>query len=446
MATATFINLLTTLCFVFFAASFFYCVGNSFSKIIKLFLIKRFFSASWDHDCDTNGQYTIERTTEGNVSGYHVLTFVNYKNNYPGHLVSCLWNFTQETDFAKPHWLDLNTVVLDADDQVVVTGYVLGDSQNSPFFGYEGYDQRVLEETLLYDSKGSHDSGLVYLSGYRFVNVKLNLAHKPQDPASVSRRAFTAVYYWNSAVVLSQSARNGTRNGIAKEVEGGNVGKLIFPLNNRSRVEALNATLELTVSKMQNDHLILINFTQLPKNITSGTVSINGGAPLKPSSTRVYLQSSEKDTVSITLNSISKTEQISLRYWLVNKNCSKNTLLKVDEPAQAILIPNREFNENFSAVFRCAMLYSTNKGDNLLLHSPSSISLANVADQLYVYDHRGQVVLGLNNFAATCFSVQDTIIETSTAAVLYESPYFSPPNANFQIPTIKAIPTQGNFF
>ncbi len=397
----------------------------------------------------------MERSTEGGAdSGHFVFSFTN---NYPpgGHtglIVLCRWNITQDTNATKPHWLHLQTVVLDAHDQVTVKGFVLGDSTTSPNYGYEGLDQTVLEETLLYDSSNGPPGsllarpGLIHLTGYRYVEVTMVLSAFPRDPVNCfQRRAFTAVYYWNCPVELSQRAGNGSKE---KVVEGGGtaVGQLTFPIDNLNRPEVLNGTLELAVpKKLQNDHLILLNFTALPENVTRhGKVSLDGGALLpRPNSQRMYLQTAEKTKFSISFHSLLKTEQITLRYWIVSKNCSKAVLLKVGQPAQEILVfPNQNPLSKTSAAVRCATFYQSTSGPEgrLLLHMPRPTSLANMADLLYVYDSCGQAVVGLSSFVADSFSAKDTIIKTSTAAVLYESPYFSPPNVHFQVPQIKAIP------
>ncbi len=378
----------------------------------------------------------------------------------------CRWNLSQRALYPEwameavySNWAPGSTVLLHLSglvfgpafeteveaDSLTVTGYA------HRLELYSGKEVMAYRETVLYQANGSQardgglngDGLLLSLGGFHSVLITLRLGFESgaSKRDGLDRRDFRATYLWNEPVVLRSS-----------------IGQMTFPLPGSylPEVDRYRTTVEFFPATA--DHLLLLNFTSLPANTTTTITTRNGsttttsvsnsiavdGAPLEPFKT-VFLQSPAKPGITISINLPRPIERsVTFRYWQVKKDCSKRMILKVGQPSQAILIPtNRKTNES-SVALRCAVFYTTTEpGDKLLLSTPCPSSLANMADQLYLYDPQGQPVLGLNNLANAHFSALDTISETNSAVVLYESPYLSPPNVDFQVPQIKAIPTQG---
>lgn len=277
-------------------------------------------------------------------------------------------------------------------------------------------DKNVANTTTLFQSKGSPQRGLVSLSGYNNVIVQLNLTALASN--SSNDRVFYSVYYWNAPINLQRSE-----------------GQMTLPLNS-DKTPITAAKLEIKPGAQFDDQVIMLSFIQLPKN-ASNKVTVDG-VILTATSPTVFLQS--KPTVTVTLD-LPSVEQIAFRYWLVNAKCSETAALKTNEK-KAIRFPDAADRKvrQLSAV-RCGMYYSTDVGNKFVVHVPSPSGLADPGDSVNFYDGQGNVALGLNNPAVRYFSDVNTLIETNTAVVLYESPYVTSPNAAFQAPEIKAIPT-----
>ena len=241
-------------------------------------------------------------------------------------------------------------------------------------------------------------------------------------------RTLFAVYPNNSAIRLSKS-----------------IGQVTFPLGTgNQQLPTRSSLLKFTPSPNFSDHLLLLNFTQVPANASS-KVTVDG-VLLNTTSPTMFLQSPSSPTIAISVDMPIQTEPMTFRWWLVRKSCSEKVVLKYGDQGRPIRRPTeQQEHKQIGTPNFCAMHYSTEEGYQLGVHLPSPIALAHPSDALYFYSDQGRVVLEWNHLAGRNGSgAQNSFIEANTAVVIYESAHVDNfTNTDFQTPQIKAILTQG---
>ncbi len=195
-----------------------------------------------------------------------------------------------------------------------------------------------------------------------------------------------------------------------------------------------------------NDHLVLLNLTQLQMDDNSNVV-VDGvlQSPRSPTSPMMFLQSPSASKITIGLH---QAEPLTVHYWLVNAKCSGKAVLKMDQKKRSIFPELNEQIENqreSATPVRCAVHYTTDKSNQFAVQLHSSTGLADLADSMYFYNTRGVVVVERNNLvrANSAPDNEKTLIDVSSVLVVYESPYVVSPIANFQVPQIEAISKEG---
>ena len=351
--------------------------------------------------CDPTAKQVIDIPT-GKSNFYNVLSVTDLKATG-----NCVWNISQLLS-ASGSYLDLTSLVLDPKDGLNITGIIINTNKS--------YTTRTL-----FTSSGTPVRGLISLGEYNTVLVQLSLVAN-----STVDRAFYSVYYWSSPVQLQQ-----------------NEGEITFPLNT-DKSPITGGKLEIVPGIQFDGHVVLFNVTQMPANATTSKVTIDGTAVTAAISPKVFLQS--KSSVTVTFD-MQQVEPITIRWWLVSAQCSELAALKAGEKARPIRVPDSAArNDRHQSAVRCGMAYSTEAGNKLVVHvPPSPTGLPAPGDSVNFIDGLGNVVLGLNNPAVMYFSTGvDTLIETPSALVIYESPYVSSaaaPSTTYQPPEIKAIPS-----
>ncbi len=365
--------------------------------------------------------YTEGGTTEyvKNHTNYNVLVLDKNQKRFGPR--DCNWHISKP---GSGSFLNLVSAVLDSDDSLTITGIRVDDS-NSFVWNF----QRT--KHTLFQTKGSFSQkGLVYLSGYSSITVNLNLkenALSNDDLENSDPRSFYAVYH-SSVVELQQ-----------------NTGQLTFFLNTDPKT-ITDEKIVLQPGKGFTDQLMLLNFTQLPVN-SSSKVIVDGVQLNTSALPAVFLQSHSSPSITVTVD-MHETEPITVHYLLVNRHCSENAVLKMGDQARPILYLNEtERLKLVSTPVHCAMLFTTDVGNQFEVHFPSPAGVADSADSLYFYNKKGQVVLKRNNFEGVIGTDSNMKIKilkkTDSLVIIYESPYVIAPLAEFQAPQIMAFPVQG---
>ena len=279
----------------------------------------------------------------------------------------------------------------------------------------------------LFQQKGSFfQKSHISLAGYSSVRVKLTLKYYDD---LYGERSFSALYHKNTVFQLPPSKSQWT---------------LVDFTNGAKSIPKTMLEFQTTDQVTSADQLLMLNFTAVPVNANSN-VTVDG-VQLNSTSARMFLQSPSSPSVTLTLD-MPQVEPIAFRYWYVSRKCSQKVVLKVGEPARAILHLNETERMKLSYLpFRCAMHLTTDGNNQFGVHLPSSSVISDSADSVYFYDATGQVVLAQNNLegaTSTAGTAGNVLIGTNTAVVIYDSPYIISPNADYRSPQIEVLSKEG---
>ena len=281
----------------------------------------------------------------------------------------------------------------------------------------------------LFQQKGKpSQKSHISLAGYSSVRVKLTLKHYDD---LYGERSFSALYHKNTVFQLPPSKSQWT---------------LVDFTNGAKSIPKTMLEFKTTDQVTSADQLLMLNFTAVPVNANSNVIV--DGVQLNSTSARMFLQSPSLPSVTLTLD-MPQVEPIAFRYWYVSRKCSQRVVLKVGEPARTILHLNETERMKLSnSPVRCAMHLTTDGGKQFGVHLPSSSAISDSADSVYFYDATGQVVFAQNNLegaTSTAGTAGNVLIGTSTAVVIYDSPYIISPNADYRAPQIEALSKEGMF-
>lgn len=377
--------------------------------------------------CRLNGKTDLQI---GPYSNYGNLSLSGLKRS--SHPVSCSWELSAPSSST---FLDLNDVSIHLNDSLLILGIT---------------GRRV---TILHHSTGPlYQGGLLSLAGFDWVSVLLTLnpiaSTSTEDDHHLGEddgRSFFAYYYNNAAIELLQSS-----------------GQMSFPVNQVSSGKQegkadLSSSLLFLHKWAQEDQLVLLNFTQLPKSggggggggkVTVNGVQLTAGAS---QSVSMFLQS----RISVRVEDLPPGQQISFRWWLADSSCSGREVLTVGDRARPIHLPSEKYVRRQQSSFqsssvpvRCAVHYATSVAtDRIALHLPTLTGVADLADTVRVYTEQGQLQLELNSLSGvyqteqqyTAAAENSVLINASSVLVVYESPYVVSPSAHFQPPLIMAL-------
>ena len=341
------------------------------------------------------------------TSHYSILNLFPVKKGF--YLSSCLWRINKPTPGSH---LNLINVSLQSNDSLVIRC-------------------NNFDEILFQTNGGTLRKKLIFLAGCRSVNVELTLTEISFDKNAFNQddpRTFFAHYY-PLVIPLQQ-----------------NTGQLTF-FNHKNVWPVPIGRMVFQPDEFFSSHLVLLNFTQLPVDNLSDMIVY--GVQSTSTLPTMFLQSSLKSNITVTFKS-SYLRPITVRYWLVSAKCSGKAVLSADQGMRPIFsnLNDQIEDQRESAEFvRCATHFSTAEIEDsqfaVQLHNLTG--LADLADSMYFYNNRGQVVLGQNNLAGvySASGNEKTLINLNNVLVMYESPYVVSPSGAFQTPQIEVVSKTG---
>ncbi len=392
----TFFLYLTIFVFVNLVSS-----GKFFNKIVQKYNFYQFNIETTYYYCKQD--FTIAYFVE-NTSNYSVLSLFPAKKEF--FLTHCNWRITTATSGS---YLNLINVNLLSNDNLTI--------------GCNGFS-----EIFFHTNGGFFQQKLVSLAKCSYVIVALYFTENVIDKNASNQRTFLAHYY-PSVIPLQQ-----------------NTGQLTFP-KLKKVISIPTGRMVFQPGQLFGGHLVLLNFTQLPVDDLLDVVV--DGVQLTSTLPTMFLQSPLKSNITVTLK-LRYSKSITVRYWLVSAKCSGKAVLSADQGMRPIFnnLNDQIENQRESAEFvRCATHFSTAEIEDsqfaVQLHNLTG--LADLADSMYFYNNRGQVVLGQNNLAGvySASGNEKTLINLNNVLVMYESPYVVLPIADFQTPQIEVVSKTG---